>query len=202
MYPRTSCRSWPESRSVLLATKKILPTCSRISRRNSSSTFVSGVSTLVTKITASHSGRNRRVVAVLAPIAEPTPGVSTNSNPRRRKGKGASTHAVFTRLQFPGLPFSVTNSTKRSTAISSGNRTAGGRRSMSNRSLGPNLKMVIAEVNGRIPTGNNSRPMMAFISELFPRLNCPKTASVKRSSASLAMRSSHCLKRLSLPRCL
>ena len=51
--------------------------------------------------------------------------------------------------------------------------------------------MVTADVTGSMPVGKISRPMMAFISELFPRLNWPTTASVKRSSASLTINSRH-----------
>src|SRR3990170_4785921 len=46
--------------------------------------------------------------------------------------------------------------------------------------------MVSTEVRGRIPVGSRSQPRTAFISDVFPRLNRPTTATLNRSSARRA----------------
>src|SRR3990172_8619849 len=46
--------------------------------------------------------------------------------------------------------------------------------------------MVSTEVRGRIPVGSRSQPRTAFISDVFPRLNRPTTATLIRSSARRA----------------
>jgi hypothetical protein len=61
------------------------------SARKPASASVSGESKPVTKITASAWGKNCLVVAVLISMADPTPGVSANSNPSSKISAGIST---------------------------------------------------------------------------------------------------------------
>ena len=79
--------------SSLLTTTKSFFFVFRIRSRIRSSSSVSGLSKLVTRMNASASGKNFSVVTVFSRIGDPKPGVSTKKSPLRRISTGSSISA-------------------------------------------------------------------------------------------------------------
>jgi hypothetical protein len=109
------------------------------------------------------------VVAVLISMADPTPGVSMNSNPSRRISAGTSASTETTccsarvALAWAMYPATWASGT-------SAPKPAARRRTIAFRRL-PYRTVVITEVIGNAPIGRKGPPSSAFISVVLPRLN-------------------------------
>ncbi len=155
-----------------------------ISSRKATSTSVIGGSAETRKRAASHCGRKFIVASVLCRNVDPIPGVSIRTT-SRRIAAGCVISTSRTPFWFFGLASSVTKPDNCFCNHLAGSplSTVSGRlslyRTRSDRPLPYCMKVGIA-VSGTTALGSTSSPRSAFISVLFPRLTCPRTARWKR----------------------
>ena len=141
---------------------------------------------------ASHSESIASAASVLCTKVEPTPGVSTSTIPRSRKSERAPIVTLATLSRLRGFCASEIWFSSTLGISCAADVTSGGapllNATLTQVELLAWTKVGMA-VTGVTPVGNRGTPRSAFSRVLFPRLNCPRTATRNRPSSKRSRRS-------------